>query len=366
MNSTFAGSQSPGLIRLSGAVIALLAALAFWAPSSQAAPVTTDAVLLQTDPTPWDDEFNEEAMEAVFGSGWETQTFDAVQADAGPGGLFTSHVRFIWIEASDDSTEDAKEFVELHEAALEAFVARGGGLFINSATNQDLSLNYDGRSILMLNEDDFTDVAVAVNPDHPIFKGPAAPNATSFEGGSFAHGRVIGPGLTPLIIGTVNEGPVNDAVVLADYTSGSGRVALGSMTAAQHQEPEDAAKSLRINLIHYLLSPVPPPPPAPPVPPVPDTRKPKVKLTGVPGKCVEDGFRFRVRVSDESGVGAIRIKLGGKLLRKADGKGKPNRIVKARVPDAKLDHPGRYRISVVARDASGNVKRTSAAFKVCD
>ena len=368
MTSAVSDSQTPRFARLAIAALSLLALLAFAAPASQAAPVTKDAVLLQTVPSPWEDEFNEEAMEAVFGASWETQEFSAVQADGSPGGLFASNVRFIWIEGSDESTSAADEFVEQHEAALKAFVARGGGLFINSATNDEIDIEYDGRTIGFDNPNDFTEVAVAVNPDHPIFKGPATPNGTTFAGGSFAHGRVTGPGLTPLIVGTENEGPINDAVVLAEYISGSGRVALGSMTAVQHHEPEDTSKSLLINLVHYLLSPVPPPPapPAPPAPPVPDTKKPKVKLTGVPKKCVANGFRFRVQVSDESGVGAVRIKLGGKLLRKADGKGKTSRVFKVRVPGGKLDRPGRYRIKVIARDSAGNVKRQGAGFKVCE
>jgi hypothetical protein len=368
MTSTVASSPTSRLARFAIAAISLLTLLALAAPASQAAPVTTDAVLLQTVPSPWDDEFNEEAMGAVFGTGWETQEFSAVQADEGTGGLFAPHIRFIWIEGSDDSTEAAAGFVAAHEAALKAFVARGGRLFVNSATNQEIDIAYDGRVIGLDNVDDFTEEAVAVNPDHPIFKGPATPNATTFEGGSFAHGRVTGPGLTPLIVGTVNDGPVNDAVVLAEYTSGAGRVALGSMTAVQHHEPEETSKSLLINLLTYLkpppLPPVPPVPPAPPAP-APDTKKPQVKFTGIPSKCVEAGFRFRVQVSDEIGVGVVRIKFGGKLLRKADGKGKTSLSFKVRVPDGKLGQPGRYRIKVIARDTSGNVKRKSARFKVC-
>lgn len=360
------------LVRLAIAALSLLTLFAFTAPTSQAAPVTTDHVLLQTVPSPWGDEFNVDAMKAAFGTNWETQQFDAVQADEGAGGLFAPHVRLIWIEASDESTEAADEFIKAHEAALKAFVARGGSLFLNSATNQELTIEYDGRSIGFDNEEDFTEAAEAVAPDHPIFKGPATPNATSFAGNSFAHGRILGPGLTPLIVGTLNEGPVNDALVLAEYPSGSGHVMLGTLVVVSYQDEEDAAKALRINILAYLDSvartPAPPTPPAPPAPPAPapDTVKPKVKLIGVPKKCVEKGFRFGVKVSDEGGVGLVRIKLGGKLLKKVDGKGKPSRKIKAKVPDQKLTHPGKYRLKVIARDAAGNVKRQSVGFKVCD
>ncbi len=344
-------------------LVALLLIAAF-AATAQAAPVTTDAVLLETEDVPWNDEFNPLAMAAAFGANWEKQEFATVQADEGSGSLFAPHVRFIWIEGSDGSTEAAKEFIQAHEAALKAFVARGGALFVNSATNQELTIEYDGRTIGLDNPEDFTGAAAAVNPSHPIFQGPSTPNATSFFGDSFAHGRVSGPGLTPLLVGTANDGPVNEAVVLAEYASGLGHVALGSITVVEFQEPEEAAKSLRINLLSYLFSlSKPPVPPAPPV--VPDTTKPTVKLTGIPKKCVNGGFRFKVVVSDAGGIGSVRAKLGGKLLRKADGKGKTSRTFKVQVPSGKLDHSGAYRIKVVARDLAGNVKRKSAGFRVC-
>jgi hypothetical protein len=360
MTSAVASSPTSRLARFAIAAISLLTLLALAAPASQAAPVTADAVLLQTEDAPWNDTFNKEAMAAVFGAGWETQDFDKVQADEGSGGLFAPHVRFIWIEGSDESTEAADKFVEAHEASLKAFVARGGGLFINNATNENIFIEYDGRTVGRSLESDVTDAAVATVPTHPIFNGPATPNATSFTGDSFAHGRITGPGLTPLIVSSED-----DAVVLAEYVSGSGRVVLGAMTVVEFQLPEDAAKSLRINLIHYLLSPVPVPP-APSAPPAADTKKPTVKLLRLPKGCVEKGFRFRVKVSDAGGVGAVRIKLDGKLLRKADGKGKPSRSFKVRVPDSKLDQPGRHKIKVIARDSAGNVKRQGAGFKVCE
>ena len=122
-------------------------------------------------------------------------------------------------------------------------------------------------------------------------------------------------------------------MALAEYASGAGRVMIGSMTAVEFQEPEDAAKSLRINVLSYLLGkPAPPPSPSPPPPP-PDTTKPTVTIKGLPKSCVKGGFRFRVNVSDAGGVGVVRVKLGGKLLRKADGKGLTSKLVKVRVPD---------------------------------
>lgn len=118
-------------------------------------------------------------------------------------------------------------------------------------------------------------------------------------------------------------------------------------------------------MISYLNTVQPPTPPAPPAPPVVDTTKPTVKLSGIPKKCVNGGFRFKVIVSDAGGLGSVRVKLGGKLLRKGNGKGQTSRTFKVRVPDGKLDHPGAYRIKVIASDLAGNVKRKSAGFRVC-
>jgi hypothetical protein len=366
MNSAAVRPYSrPALAAL--ALLSLLAALAFAAPASQAAPVTKDAVLLQTEETPWNDEFNPQAMEAAFGSNWEEQKFDQVQTGEGSGGLFAPHVRLIWIEGSDESTEAAIEFIEANEAALEAFVARGGSLFVNSATNQELTVEFEGRQIGQVNPEDFTPSATAVDPSHPIFNGPATPNATSWTGNSFAHGRVMGPSLTPLIIGTANDGPVSNGLSLAEYSTGPGHVMLGAMTAVQFQEPEEAAKSLRINILSYLFSltkaPVTPPPPT--TPDTSDKTKPKVKVSGIPKHCVDGGFGFSVKVTDAGGVGSVRVKLSGKILRKANGKGATSKVVKVHVPAGKLDHSGHYQLNFIAADLAGNVTRKASGFRVC-
>ncbi len=292
--------------RLAAVVIALaslLALLAFAAPASQAIivkPVTTDAVLLETESPPFGDTFNPEAMEAVFGTDWELQEFATVQADEAAGGLFAAHVHFIWIEGSFVSTSQAAQFVESHEPELRAFVSRGGRLFINSATNEGITIDYDGRTIGQVDENDYTDEVVAVDPGNPIFNGPASPNATSFEGDSFAHGRVLGPALTPLIRGIQNEDLTGvatpDATVLAEYSSGLGWVFLGSMTPVIFHEPEDAAKSLLINLLSNLaFRPPPPVAPviAPPPPPAPASLCVVPKLKGKRLKAAKRAIRAR-------------------------------------------------------------------------
>jgi hypothetical protein len=360
--TSFALKDRSRLARWSALLVLLLAVGVCVARPAHAAPVTKDAVLLANEANVWNDEFNPEAMEAVFGEEWEMQKATEVQADEADGGLFAAHVHLIWIEGSDESTIEAKNFVTAHEGELKAFVDRGGSLFINSATNQATFIEFDGRSVGRPDDNAVTDAAAALDPTHPIFNGPATPNATSFTGDSFAHGGITGPGLTPLI-----EGTDSHELVLAEYASGTGHVMIGAMTATEFQEPEEAAESLRINILAYLDEPPPPkkvvaPPPAPPAA---DTAKPQVRFKGLPKKCVAKGFRFKVTVGDAGGVGAITVKLGGKQLRKADGKGAGSKTIKVRVPSKKLTHPGTYRVKVIATDLAGNVARSKAKFKVC-
>ncbi|MFT3866292.1 MAG: PASTA domain-containing protein [Solirubrobacterales bacterium] len=233
--------------------VSALTLIALRAQPSTAAAVTKPAVLLETAEAPWGEEFDLEAMETAFGTNWELQQFEDVQADEGAGGLFAPQVEFIWIEGSDVSTEAANEFVAAHEAQLKSFVARGGSLFINAGTNQSIAVEYDGRAIGHYEESYVeTNEAEAVDPSEQIFNEPDPLGSTSFTGDAFASGDVTGATVTPLLVNS-EEGSGNEgAVVLATYTSGLGHVALGTMTAAEFQKPEEDAKALRVNLLVYL------------------------------------------------------------------------------------------------------------------
>lgn len=334
MSSGIKLSRFPWPGRLAAGVIALvslLSLLAFTAPASQAIilkPVTADAVLLEAEEAPWNDEFNPEAMKAVFGANWERQEFETV-VDEGPGGLFAPHVQFIWIEGGDETTAEARHFIESHAVQLMAFVARGGKLFINSATNQEITISYDGRTIGKVDSEDFTPAAVAVDPANPIFNGPASPNATSFTGDSFAHGRVLGPGLTPLIRGTLNDDETGvatpDAVVLAEYSSGSGRVFLGSMTVVRFHEPEAAAKSLLINILSNLAFP-PPPPVTPIAAPAPEAHCVVPKLKGKKLKAAKKRLR---RADCKIGHVGKRKGVSAKTGKVVKQKPKPGKVLPA-------------------------------------
>jgi hypothetical protein len=235
------------------ALIAAMAVLGFWAQRSEAAPVTKSAVLVTTEEGPWGAPSNEEAMTAAFGTEWELQNFATVQADEATGGLFASSVGFIWIEGSDESTTAAKEFVEGHEAQLKAFVARGGSLFIDAGTNEEeVKINYDGRTIGWANEEDRSDEVAAPDPSMAIFHTPFELATTEFTGDDFASGSVQGAGLTPILVSTDEGAGSAGNIVLGTYSSGLGHVVLGSMVVSEYQEPEEEAQQMRVNLVVYL------------------------------------------------------------------------------------------------------------------
>ncbi len=236
-----------------GLVVSLVA-LGFLAQRSEAAPVTASSVLLETEESPWGDETNKQAMQEAFGpSGWERQEFAAVQADSALGGLFAPAVEFIWIEGSDSSTEEAEAFVEAHEAQLKAFVARGGSLFIDSASNQHVTIEYDGRQVGYAIEGNTSGEVEILAAGASIFSAPFPLASTTFTGDAFAQGDVTGAAVTPLIVNT-EVGPERSDVVLGTYTSGGGHVALGTMTMPQFHEPAQEAEWLRPDLVAYLKS----------------------------------------------------------------------------------------------------------------
>lgn len=227
-------------------------ALGFLAQRSEAAPVTASAVLLETEESPWGDNSNEERMEEALGSsGWERQEFSTVQADSSLGGLFARSVEFIWIEGSDGSTIEANAFVEAHEAQLKAFVARGGSLFINSASNQGVTIEFEGRQVGYAEGDNASDEVEILPAGASIFSAPSPLTSTVFFGGDFAEGDVTGAAVTPLIV-NAEPGPEEGIVAFGTYTSGSGHVALGTMTMPQFQSPEAEAEALRVDLVAYL------------------------------------------------------------------------------------------------------------------
>jgi hypothetical protein len=91
-----------------------------------------------------------------------------------------------------------------------------------------------------------------------------------------------------------------------------------------------------------------------------DLASPRIHVTRVPRRrCVATGFRVRVRVEDASPLARVRVLLDGRLLRATTAT-----RFRQRVSVRGLRH-GRHRLSVVARDASGNSARRTLRFRRC-
>jgi hypothetical protein len=91
-----------------------------------------------------------------------------------------------------------------------------------------------------------------------------------------------------------------------------------------------------------------------------DLTPPRIRLSGVPrGRCVTRGFRVRVRIVDASPLERARLLLDRHLLRRTPAVRFAQRV-RLRGLSA-----GRHRLTVVARDVSGNRARRSVRFRRC-
>lgn len=189
---------------------------------------------------PWGVSTNEQAMNAVFGSGgWQDLRYET----ANPLSVFSSSNSLAFLEGSSLSANELEIFLNSNISTIESWVAAGGSLFLNAAPNEGdgMSFGFGGVSLVY----GFSQNPVsAVNSSHPIFIGPFS-TATSFSGRYFAHATVNSPGLTPLIDDATNS------VFLAEKDFGLGHVIFGGMTTTNFHWPQPAAFNLRANILDY-------------------------------------------------------------------------------------------------------------------
>jgi hypothetical protein len=256
---TLALTLAASLFTLALLLVSTGTAFAISEPEGDGEVVTSNVYLRTEIGEPWGLEDNDAAMDRVFGEGnWEEEFFETVNTGTGAGGLFSSNVRFIFLDGSDMGANALEAFLTANEPALKNFVEQGGHLLLNSAPNEGDGLSYDGRQIIFSPDgsvNTFSANVVAADPLHPIFNGPFTPAGTRYSGPYFGHALVEGPGLTPLILRTVDDtadgAGDSNAVVLAEYSSGSGLTVLGAMTMPGFHEPQPNAQNLRANIIHY-------------------------------------------------------------------------------------------------------------------
>jgi hypothetical protein len=193
---------------------------------------------------PWGVSENEQQMDRVFGPGaWVDARYETVDVAA----LF-AQPDFIFMEGSDETSDELEDFLAAHEQAIADFVNGGGVIFINAAPNEGDGMSF-GFGVSLVGPGLFCAVDCnAVDPAHPIFAGPFTPVGTSFSGNQFSHAAVTGPA-TPLITNTESGD-----VLLAELRVGRGTALFGGMSTPNFHLPEDEARNLRGNIIAYGLA----------------------------------------------------------------------------------------------------------------
>ena len=135
-----------------------------------------------------------DGMNRVFGVGnWDE--FD-ISSEDGSAFAADSPYDFIYLDGSSYGGNDLVVYLAAHMTEIETWVNNGGRLYINAAT---YSININAPFGVLI-EDYPINTANAVDPSHPIFNGPFTPVGTTYTGDSFGHNRIVGTGLTNIIV----------------------------------------------------------------------------------------------------------------------------------------------------------------------
>lgn len=199
--------------------------------------------------SPWNLTGNEDQMDNIFGAGnWQDLRYETASAAA----VFSSANAFVFMEGGDSSTDEMETFLNANLATITAWVNAGGCLLLNAAPNEGDGFTF-GTVTTVTGDND--EPAVAVNPSHEIFQGPATPVGTSWTGDSFNHGHITGSGYTAII-----EDDDEGDVVLAEMTMGAGHVVIGTLTLPfftsdnSNWLPQPEVTNLHENIIRYASS----------------------------------------------------------------------------------------------------------------
>ena len=215
-------------------------------PAGTCLPDARAAYLVSNYGEPWGQVDNIVAMEAVFGIGnWDALYFESADITT----LLSPAYKVIFLDGSYMGGLALDAFLTAHLPALEAWVAAGGALFINGATNSGYTpetINYGFGGVTLQTLIYISDVAVQ-EPGHPIFNGPFTPANGNFQGSSFLHGVITGPVGSVLLVDVYGAG-----TGLAEKKYGAGKVFFGSMTMPTYHSPHPNAQNLRQNILADL------------------------------------------------------------------------------------------------------------------
>lgn len=221
------------------------------------------AVYMRGATAPWGQTTNEAAMDAVFGAGLWTNT--TMAADPAGAATFVPANTVVFLDGSDRNALELNTYLGVNLPVIEAWVAAGGKLLLNSAPNQGANINF-GFGGLTLTYPATSSIVDIVDPAGAIATTPNALPVTQFRGGSFGH-AVVTDGLNPLtqlIVGAPADAQAG-LTVLGELVSGSGLALFGGMTTDNFHLPQPDAHNLLINILTYLDTYAAPAAPAAPI-----------------------------------------------------------------------------------------------------
>jgi uncharacterized repeat protein (TIGR01451 family) len=192
------------------------------------------------DTDPWNQNFNDSAMDQVYGPGnWIRTDYTAQAAN-----IFTATTSFVMLEGSDANAIAMSNFLTNNQALIENWVSYGGRLFINAAPNQGGNINcgFDNTTLLYPN---YYTSGGAVNPNDSIFNGPYTPVATSYTGNYLGHALISGINLDSLMYGNQPN-----TLVLAQKSWGLGTVFFGGLTQPNWWSPVAEGENLWYNIFN--------------------------------------------------------------------------------------------------------------------
>lgn len=196
----------------------------------------------------WGQAGNQRALDMAFGiGGWTRMDYETVNVVD----LLSSSVKFIFIDGSNCGTCEFVTFLNSYRSDLEAWVARGGALFLNAASNEctDEKELITGVSLIYGS----SGYGVPFNLASPIYNGPLTPALTTYYyGSSWSHEYIVGSDLTVLMNNSSSQ------PILAEKDYGDGKIMFGGITLefiGTHPSwtPEPEVTNWYVNVLTYML-----------------------------------------------------------------------------------------------------------------
>jgi hypothetical protein len=180
-------------------------------------------------------------MNLAFGpGGWTLQSFESAPVAT----VFSPATSFVFLDGSDNHATELNTFLTANLPAIEAWVASGGSLFINSAPNEGGSFNLGFGGTTLVYPYYASSVTVTALT-HPAYLGPHMPTSSFMSGSSYSHARITGTGYTTVL----NDG---GNLILCEKAWGEGQVMMGGMTTVNYHSPSPHASNWRANLFEYM------------------------------------------------------------------------------------------------------------------